>query len=207
MLNVLALNSSVTPDSASRILVEDVLAALAQRAGPLAIVRRDLGAAPIPHLTPETLAGVRGEPQSPAELESRALSDALIAELRAADVIVIGAPMYNFGLATSLRAWFDHVIRAGETFSYEDGALKGLLLGKRAIVVESRGGHYTAAPSSAADFQEPYLRHLLGFIGVVDVTFLRAEGLAFGPDARASALDATRAAIASLPFDRLHSAA
>lgn len=198
MPNVLAINSSITPDSVSRALVEDVIAALEQVDGPLSVTRRDLGAEPIPHLTAATLAGVRGVPQSVAELATRALSDGLIAELRAADAIILGSPMYNFGIATPLRAWFDHVIRAGETFSYDSGAPTGLITGKRVIVVESRGGQYTATPNASADFQEPYLRHLLSFIGMTDVTFVRAEGVAFGPAARTEALEGARSDIAAL---------
>ena len=128
----------------------------------------------MPHLTEDTLAGVRGEPKNDAERVTRALSDELLAELRAADIIVIGAPMYNFGVATSLRAWFDHVLRAGETFRYSEAGPKGLLSGKCVIVVESRG-FYSEGPSKAVDFQEPYLSHLLGFMGLTDVTFVRAR--------------------------------
>lgn len=119
----------------------------------------------------------------------------LIAELRAADVIVIGAPMYNFGVPTTLRAWFDHVLRAGVTFAYSEAGPRGLLEGKRTIVVESRGGEYSSGPARAFDFQEPYLRHLLGFMGIDDVTFVRAEKLGFGPEARAAAIAEAHAAI------------
>ena len=149
----------------------------------------------MPHLTEATLAGVRGEPATDAEHAARALSDALIAELRAADTIVIGAPMYNFSVATGLRSWFDHVLRAGETFSYSEAGPKGLLGGKRVIVIESRGGLYSEGPAQAIDFQEPYLRHLLGFIGLTDVTFVRAEKIGYGPEARAAAIAAATASL------------
>ena len=96
--------------------------------------------------------------------------------------------MYNFGVTTSLRAWFDYVLRAGETFSYSEAGPKGLLGGKRVIVIESRGGLYSEGPASAVDFQEPYLRHLLGFVGITDVTFVHAEKIGYGPEARAAAL-------------------
>ena len=152
----------------------------------------------MPHLTEATLAGVRGEPATEAEHAARALSDALIAELRAADTIVIGAPMYNFSIPTTLRAWFDHVLRAGETFSYSEAGPKGLLAGKRVIVVESRGGLYSEGPAQAIDFQEPYLRHLLGFIGLTDVTFVHAEKIGYGPEARDAAIAAATAALRQL---------
>jgi FMN-dependent NADH-azoreductase len=152
------------------------------------VLRAALHAAPIPHLTTTNLAGVRGVPTTDAELAARALSDQLIAELRTADTIVIGAPMYNFSIPTGLRAWFDYVLRAGETFSYSEAGPRGLLGGKRVIVIESRGGLYSEGPAQAIDFQEPYLRHLLGFMGLADVAFIRAEKIGFGPDAREAAL-------------------
>lgn len=198
-MNVLVINSSAAREgSVSRILVEEAVARL-QEANPLAaIVRRDLGESPVPHLTVATLDGVRGTPSTDAERDARALSDELLAELRAADTIVIGAPMYNFGVTTALRSWFDYVLRAGETFSYSAAGPKGLLTGKRAIVIESRGGLYSEGPASAIDFQEPYLRHLLGFMGVADVTFVHAEKLGFGPEARAAALAQAKSRIVEL---------
>ncbi len=199
MNNVLVINSSVAREgSVSRTLVEETVARLLE-ANPFAkVVRRDLGERPVPHLTVETLAGVRGTPQTAAEHDARALSNELIAELRAADTIVIGAPMYNFSVPTGLRAWFDYVLRAGETFSYSEAGPKGLLSGKRVIVIESRGGLYSEGPASAIDFQEPYLRHLLGFVGITDVTFLHAEKIGYGPEARAAAMAGAKARIATL---------
>ena len=194
MANILVINSSAARDgSASRILVDHAVDLLLDADPGAAVVRRDLGAAPTPHLTGETLAGVRGVPATGAERAARALSDELIAEVRAADTIVIGAPMYNFSIPTGLRAWFDHVLRAGETFRYSEAGPEGLLGGKRVIVIESRGGLYSEGPGQAMDFQEPYLRQLLGFVGITDVTFVRAEKLGFGPEAREQAIAAARA--------------
>ena len=145
---LLVINSSVSgANSASRVLVEHAVAEFAKANPGARIVRRDVGEAPIPHLTAETLAGVRGTPQTESEQRTRRLSDELIAELRAADTIIIGAPMCNFGVPTGLRAWFDHVLRAGETFSYTEAGPQGLLAGKRAIVIESRGGLYSEGPA------------------------------------------------------------
>jgi FMN-dependent NADH-azoreductase len=189
MSTILVLNSSVSGHSSvSRILVEEAVSRLLEAEPGATVVHRDLGAAPIPHLTTTNLAGVRGVPATDAELAARALSDQLIAELRTADTIVIGAPMYNFSIPTGLRAWFDYVLRAGETFSYSEAGPRGLLGGKRVIVIESRGGLYSEGPAQAIDFQEPYLRHLLGFMGLADVAFIRAERIGFGPDAREAAL-------------------
>jgi len=193
MTNLLVINSSATgTDSVSRVLVADAVTKLMAAEPGAQVTHRDLDAAPVPNLTSATLAGVRGVPKTAAEFAARKLSDELIAELRAADTIVIGAPMYNFSTSTLLRAWFDYVLRAGETFGYSETGPKGLLVGKRAIVVEARGGMYSEGPAAAIDFQEPYLRHLLGFVGITDVTFVHAEKLAYGPDAREAALKTAR---------------
>ena len=189
MKSLLVINSSAAREgSVSRTLVEDAVATLLE-ANPMAkVVRKDLGTDPVPHLTVYSLNGVRGTPATPEEHKARALSNELIDELREADTIVIGAPMYNFSVATGLRSWFDYVLRAGETFSYSSAGPKGLLTGKRVIVVESRGGLYSEGPASAIDFQEPYLRHLLGFMGLTDVTFVHAEKIGYGPEARDAAI-------------------
>jgi FMN-dependent NADH-azoreductase len=195
MHTILVIDSAVSGDaSVSKTLVREAVAALTT-GDDARVIRRDLGAAPVPHLTETNLAGVRGTPATAAEHAARALSDTLIAELRAADTIVIGAPMYNFSIATTLRSWFDHVLRAGETFRYTENGPEGLLGAKRVIVVESRGGLYSEGPAQAIDFQEPYLRHLLGFIGLDDVTFIRAEKIGYGPEARAAAIATATAAL------------
>jgi len=198
---ILVIDSAVSGEaSVSKALVQEAVAALTADT-PARVIHRDLGRDPIPHLSEATLAGVRGEPSTEAELATRALSDALIAELRAADTIVVGAPMYNFSVPTSLRSWFDHVLRAGETFSYSEAGPKGLLDGKRVIVVESRGGLYSEGPAQAIDFQEPYLRHLLGFMGLTDVTFVRAEKIGYGPEARDAAIAAATASLKATAAD------
>jgi FMN-dependent NADH-azoreductase len=190
MSTVLVIDSAVSGEaSVSKQLVREAVAALTLDA-PARVIYRDLGSEPIPHLTQATLAGVRGEPVTEVERATRALSDELVEELRAADIIVIGAPMYNFSVATGLRAWFDYVLRSGVTFSYSVAGPKGLLNSKRVIVVESRGGLYSEGPAQALDFQEPYLRHLLGFMGLTDVTFVRAEKVGYGPEAREAAIAA-----------------
>jgi FMN-dependent NADH-azoreductase len=194
MSNILVINSSAAREgSVSRVLVNHAVGQLRETHPGAVIVERDLGASPMPHLTSGNLAGVRGTPSTEAERAARALSDELIAELRAADTIVIGAPMYNFSIPSGLRSWFDYVLRAGETFSYSEAGPQGLLGGKRVIVIESRGGLYSEGPAKVIDFQEPYLRHLFGFVGITDVTFVHAEKLGFGPDAREQALAAARA--------------
>lgn len=199
MRQILVINSSVTgPASVSRILVEHTVQSLLAADPTAAVVYRDLDVDPVPHLTSATVAGVRGVPSSDDELASQARSDELIEELRAVDVLVIGAPMYNFSIPTSLRAWFDHVLRPRVTFSYSERGPQGLLTGKHAIVIEARGGLYSSGPAKVTDFQEPYLRQLLGFVGITNVTFIHAEKIGFGPDAREAALSAAKSRIAQL---------
>jgi FMN-dependent NADH-azoreductase len=195
MSTVLVLNSSALDGaSVSKELVQDTVERLRARNPGLKVTTRDVGASPIPHLNSDSAAALRGgEPANPAQAEAQALSDGLIAELKAADTIVIGAPMYNFGIASTLKAWFDYVLRAGVTFRYTESGPVGLLEGKNAIVIESRGGLYSDGPAKGLDSQEPHLRTLLSFMGIKDVTFVRAEKLAFGPEAREQAIDAARA--------------
>jgi len=208
MSNLLVINSSAAgTDSVSRVLVADAVSKLMAAEPGAQVTHRDLDASPVPNLTSATLAGVRGVAKTEAEFAARKLSDELIAELRAADTIVIGAPMYNFSTSTLLRAWFDYVLRAGETFSYSAAGPQGLLGGKRVIVVEARGGLYSEGPAAAVDFQEPYLRHLLGFVGITDVTFVHAEKLGFGPEAREAALKHAKARISELAAPQLDRAA
>jgi FMN-dependent NADH-azoreductase len=189
MTNVLIVDSAATGEaSVSRRLTRELEAMLRGR-GPVRIVHRDVGSNPVPHLTAETTPAIRGaEAATDSARDAVALSDALIAELKAADLIVIGAPMYNFGMASTLKSWFDHVARAGITFRYSEAGPEGLLKGKKTIVVESRAGLYSSGPSAAMDSQEPHLRTLLGFLGLDDVTFVRVEKLAFGPEQAAASI-------------------
>lgn len=196
-MKVLVIKSSASGDaSVSNRLVAAAVAGLRRQEPHLEVIERDLGAAPVPHLAAEGLAGLRGTPQTAAEAATRALSDELITELQAADILVIGAPMYNFGVPSTLKAWFDHVLRAGVTFRYSEAGPEGLLNGKSAIVVLTRGGLYSEGPAQAMDAQEPHLRTLLGFIGITDVTFVRAEKLALGEELRAAAIGAAEGELA-----------
>jgi FMN-dependent NADH-azoreductase len=191
MTKVLIIDSSATGDaSVSRKLTAELSERLAQLDPTVRIVHRNIGATPIPHLTAETVGAIRGGPaDTSVAQEALALSNALVAELKEADVIVIGAPMYNFGMPSTLKAWFDHVLRARVTFRYTDeGKPEGLVTGKRGIVVETRGGLYSEGPAAALDSQEPHIRTMLGFMGIDNVTFVRAERLAFGPEAATAAI-------------------
>jgi FMN-dependent NADH-azoreductase len=175
--------------SVSNRLVHDAITQQALQDVQPRVFTRDLGDKPIPHLTFDSANALRGaEPANAAQAMAQALSDELIAELKAADTLVIGAPMYNFGIASTLKTWFDYVLRAGITFKYSESGPVGLLEGKRAIVIETRGGFYSEGPAQVMDSQEPHLRNLLSFMGITNVKFFRAEKLAFGPEARAQAI-------------------
>jgi FMN-dependent NADH-azoreductase len=198
MSTVLVLNNSVLGEaSASNRLAEEAIDTLRKADPALRVVRRDLVANPVPHLGADAATAIRGgEPANEAQVAAQALSDTLIAELKAADTLIIGAPMYNFGIPSTLKSWFDHVLRAGVTFRYGANGPEGLVKGKRAIVILSRGGFYSEGPASGMDSQEPHLLNLLRFMGIADVTVVRAEKLAFGQDARDASLSAARSHIA-----------
>ena len=151
------------------------------------VLRRDLSRDPLPHLDAERFGAFLSKPESRTPAQQRVLeeSDALIAELKAADTIVIGLPMYNFGIPSQLKAYFDHIARAGVTFKYTDKGSVGLLGGKRAYVFAARGGLYQGTPR---DTQTAYVREFLAFLGITDVQFVYAEGLAMGPAAEQDAI-------------------
>lgn len=149
------------------------------------VIERDLVKSPIPHASPEFLSGMfSGQPNAPA----LALSDQLIKELFASDVIVLEAPMYNFNIPSVLKAWIDQVVRIGKTFQYGAAGPEGLVKGKKAIIVLGRGGVYTEGSAKVMDHQEPYLRTILGFIGITDVQSVYIEGTGMGPDKTKDAL-------------------
>jgi FMN-dependent NADH-azoreductase len=189
MNTALIVTSSANGDaSVSNTLATAVIDHLREAHPSLHVVQRDVGSSPLPHLTPETVAAIKGEPATEKELAVRALSDSLVAELAAADILVIASPMYNFGISSTLKSWFDHVLRAGLTFRYGETGPEGLMTGKKAVVIESRGGFYSEGPGAALDGQEAHIRTMLGFMGITEVTFVRAEKLAYGPEAAEAAI-------------------
>ena len=161
------------------------------------VIERDLAADPVPHLTAERFQAFLAKPEArtPEQQAIAGHSDALIAELQAADVIVIGLPMYNFGVPSTLKAYFDHVARAGITFRYTEKGAEGLLKGKKVYVFATRGGVYAGTP---LDTQTAYVRDFLRFLGLDDVEFVHAEGLAMGDARKTEALAAAGAAIRGL---------
>jgi FMN-dependent NADH-azoreductase len=209
MANILILDSAATGEaSVSRKLTRELAGTLQRRYPSARIVRRDIGTAPVPHLTEETVPAIRaGSVDTEAARQALELSDELIAELSDAELVVIGAPMYNFGMPSTLKAWFDYVLRARVTFRYTEAGPEGLLKGKKAIVVETRAGLYSEGPAAAMDSQEPHIRTLLGFMGMDDVTFVRAEKLAFGPEAAEASIAEAVARLEGLAAEELPIAA
>jgi FMN-dependent NADH-azoreductase len=143
------------------------------------VVERDLATTALPHITDDWLA-TYGDPSklTPEQRQYLALSDELVAELQAADTVVIGSPMYNHMVSWELKAWIDQVVRFGKTIVYGPTGPQGLLAGKQAVVITARGGSYPAGtPRAAVDFQEPYLRHILTTLGFTDLTFIHGDNL------------------------------
>lgn len=158
----------------------------------------DLAVNTPPHLGADAMGFRTGQDaKTEAEREQNAISETLVSQFLEADIVVIGAPFYNFSIPTQLRSWIDRVLQAGRTFRYTANGPEGLAGGKKVIVLESRGGVYsTSEGGRAMEHQETYLQTIFGFIGITDVHFARAEGLAMGPEARASAISKAQAAIA-----------
>jgi FMN-dependent NADH-azoreductase len=176
-------SSALGAHSVTRELTAAIVDAWKRREPGLEITYRDLGANPLPHWLPV------------AEAASMPAGDPL-AELFAADVIVIGAPMYNFGIPSQLKAWIDRIVIAGKTFQYGASGPEGLAGGRKVIIASARGGFYGADTGrEGADFQENYLRHVFNFIGITDVEFLRAEGIGMGPDQRTKSIGQAHAEI------------
>ena len=177
--------SALGAGSVTRELSSAVVARWQAALPALEVAYRDLDAEPLTHLTGPVLAGA--DPAAAADA-ARVLDQFL-----AADTVVIGAPMYNFGIPSTLKAWIDRLAVAGRTFRYnEQGMAEGLAGGKQVIVASSRGGFHQ---TDGADFQEAYLRYIFGFMGITDVEFVRAEGLAVSPEQRAQSMQAARESI------------
>lgn len=197
MKRILQINSSLhgAGGESSR-LASEFAAALQARTG-AALSVRDLTEDPVPHLTAARFAAFTTAPaeRTPEQQAVAAYSDALIEELRQSDVIVLGLPMYNFNLPSSLKAYFDHIARAGVTFRYTEKGPEGLLKNKKVYVFAARGGSYVGTP---ADSQTAYVRHFLGFLGMTEVEFIYAEGLAAGETQRQQSLSQARDTIAAL---------
>jgi FMN-dependent NADH-azoreductase len=179
-MKLLQIDSSARTNSVSRRLTSRFADEWKENHPEGEVLRRDLSATTLPPITDDWAATHLEESKlTPAQRSYLSTSDGLIEELHAADTVVIGAPMYNFSIPSSLKAWIDQVVRMGKTFAYGPNGPQGLLKNKKVVVVTARGGAYEkGSPTEAFDFQEPYLRHILGFVGITDVTFIHAENQA-----------------------------
>ena len=200
-MKLLHVDSSILgAGSVSRLLSADIVASEQKRNPGLVVTYRDLAAHPVDHLSGVHLAAMQGaEPAAAQQQQDVANGRAALDEFLAADIVVIGAPMYNFSIPSQLKAWIDRLAVAGKTFRYTDKGPEGLAGGKRVIVASSRGGFYSGESQIAfLDHQENYLRSVFGFFGIDNVTFIRAEGVAMGPEQREKAIVGAKGEIASI---------
>ena len=190
-MNLLHIDSSVLgPYSVSRQVSAAITDRLAKAQPGLAVTYRDLSAAPLSHLSGLHLAAAQGGGADAGLQADLAAGQAALDEFLAADIVVIGAPMYNFTIPTQLKAWIDRILVAGKTFKYGANGAEGLAGGTRVIIALSRGGFYGAdTPAAAGEHLETYLRWVFGFIGVTNVEFIAADGIAVGPEMREKAVN------------------
>jgi len=198
MNTILQLNASILSDNGQSSRLSNQFVAALRREEPEAkLLLRDFARDPVPHLDAERFGAFVAKPEARTVKQDAlvAYSDELIGELKQADVIVLGLPMYNFGVPSTLKAYFDHIARAGVTFRYTEKGPVGLLTGKKAYVFAARGGMYQGTPR---DTQSAYVRDFLAFLGITDVEFVYAEGLAIGDASREAALAKAGESIARL---------
>src|ERR1700731_4424005 len=178
LMTLLRIDSSARRNSVSRQLTSKFVETWKKQHPGGRVLERDLATTPLPLITDEWTLAAHSDPAglTPAQQETLSVSDTLVEELLAADTIVIGAPMYNLTVSAPLKAWIDQIVRVGRTFLYGAGGPEGVLKGKKVVVLTSRGGAFRpGTPTAQYDHQEPYLRHILGFIGLTDVSFIHAE--------------------------------
>ena len=196
-MNILQINASIRREGANSTRVADTVVARLQAAHPAAtLTRRDLASDPHPILDEAALTALftPADQRTPAQANRVALDDALIAEIQEADAIVLGVPMYNFGIPVQLKAWLDAIARAGVTFRYTAQGPEGLLKGKKAYIALARGGKYRG---TEADTQVQYLKTILGFLGITELHFIYAEGLNMGPESAAQGFAQAEADLAA----------
>ena len=204
-MKLLRIDSSARRNSVSRQLTNSFVETWKKQHPGGQVIERDLATTPLPLITDEWTLAAFSDPASLThkQREALALSDTLIEELLAADTIVIGAPMYNLTVSAPLKAWIDQIVRVGRTVLYSASGSEGVLKGKKVVVLTSRGGAFRpGTPTAQYDHQEPYLRHILGFIGLTDVTFIHAENQKPGDlaePARAAAMEQVQLAASATP--------
>jgi FMN-dependent NADH-azoreductase len=189
-MKLLHIDSSVLgPHSVSRQLSAAIVDRLRKARPGLEIAYRDLATTPLAHLSGSHLAAAQGAAPEAALQQDLAAGQAVIDEFLAADIVVLGAPMYNFTIPSQLKAWIDRIVVAGKTFKHSEKGVEGLAGNKRVIIAVSRGGYYGAgSPAAAGEYVETYLRWVFGFIGVTNLEFISADGVQVGPEHREKAL-------------------
>ena len=211
MTTLLAIDFSPRgPLSVSKTLTDRFVSAWTERHPDAAVIHRDVGANPPPHLDGETIGAffVPPEDRDGAQRDKVALSDTLVDEFEAADLVVLGVPMFNFGSPSGFKAWVDHVVRPGRTFRYTESGIEGMMGGRRVVVLTARGGDYAeGAPFAAFDQQAPYIRTVFGALGIGDVTFVHAHKQDMGPEPAAEGRAAAEAAVDALVGDLSRNAA
>jgi FMN-dependent NADH-azoreductase len=200
-MKLLHVDGSILGDhSVSRAVSAAIVAHLKGGAPDLAVTYRDVAATPIPHLSGAYLAGNQPNATNTPDIQNDVdLGRTVLAEFLAADIVVIGAPLYNFTISSQLKAWIDRILVAGQTFKYTESGAVGLVPEKRVIVAVARGGFYGAGtPAAPSEHAETYLRAVLAFIGVTNPEFIVAEGIAVGPEVREKAIAGALAAVETL---------
>ena len=201
MSQILLITSSPRATASYSTRVAHALAkSLISRRRDTTLIVRDLAAEPPQHID-DSFAIARNTPPeqlSPSQRTALEMSDALVSELKAADIIIVAAGMINFGIPSTLKSYIDHILRPGATFRYTEKGPEGLVHGKKVYLVMARGGIYSEGPMQALNFQDTYLKVVLRFIGLTDIEVITIEGVAFGADAAAKAVDAAMARVSAL---------
>ncbi|MBX4913647.1 FMN-dependent NADH-azoreductase [Rhizobium bangladeshense] len=197
MSSILLLTSSPRAESLSTSIAVDLAEKLKSQKPGSVVVRRDLAANPLPHIDDLFTGAIRKPAEARTAEENAAVktSDELVAELFAADTIVISTGLINFNIYSSLKTWIDNVARAGVTFKYTESGPVGLVTGKKLYVVLASGGVYSQGPAAPLNHAVPYLKSVLGFLGITDIETIYVEGLAFGPEAAEKAIDAAKSRV------------
>ena len=197
MSSILLLTSSPRADSLSTPIAVDLAEKLKNQKPGSVVVRRDLASNPLPHIDDLFTGAIRkpADARTTEEIAAIKTSDELVAELFAADTIVISTGLINFNIYSSLKTWIDNVARAGLTFKYTESGPVGLVTGKKVYVVLTSGGVYSQGPAAPLNHAVPYLKSVLGFLGITDIETIYVEGLAFGPEAAEKAIDAAKSRV------------
>lgn len=200
MPSILLLTASPRTDSYSTKVATELAQTLLSSNPGSALVHCNLGADPLPHIDAVYTAAIRkpADARNPAEAEAARKSEELVEQFLSADVLVIGTGLINFSIYSSLKTWIDHIARAGLTFKYTENGPAGLVTGKKAYIVLASGGIYTQGPAMHLNHATPYLKSVLGFLGIKDVETIHVEGVSVGPDGADKAMASARSRIAEL---------